>query len=74
MGGVGGVEEWLLRLNSAQFQLKLPTGAELGKKRWAPVLLGTCAKDLLTILVLIMREVQKVTDLLMVHWCSETPY
>ena len=30
VGGVGGVEEWTLRLNSAQFQLKLPTRAELG--------------------------------------------
>ena len=31
-GGVGGVEESTLRLNSAQFQLKLPAGAELGNK------------------------------------------
>ena len=31
VGGVGGVEESTLRLNSAQFQLKLPAGAELGK-------------------------------------------
>ena len=30
VGGVGGVEESTLRLNSAQFQLKLPAGAELG--------------------------------------------
>ena len=30
VGGVGGVEEWTLRLNSAQFQLKLQTEAELG--------------------------------------------
>ena len=31
-GGVGGCEEkWRLRLNSAQFQLNLPAGAELGK-------------------------------------------
>ena len=29
-GGVGGVDESTLRLNSAQFQLKLPAGAELG--------------------------------------------
>ena len=32
VGGVGGVEESTLRLNSAQFQLKLPAGAELGNK------------------------------------------
>ena len=31
VGGVGGVENYRLRLNSAQFQLKLTTGAELGK-------------------------------------------
>ena len=31
-GGGGGVEESTLRLNSAQFQLKLPAGAELGNK------------------------------------------
>ena len=29
--GVGGVENYRLRLNSAQLPLKLPTGAELGK-------------------------------------------
>ena len=27
---MGGEDEWTLRLNSAQIQLKLPTGAELG--------------------------------------------
>ena len=32
VGWWGGVEEWTLRLNSAQFQLKLPAGAKLGKK------------------------------------------
>ena len=32
--GVGGVEESTLRLNSAQFQLNLPTGAELGNNRF----------------------------------------
>ena len=30
MGGGGWEEKWRLRLNSAQFQVKLPAGAELG--------------------------------------------
>jgi hypothetical protein len=33
-GGVGGWEEKLrIRLNSAQFELNLPVGAELGKSK-----------------------------------------
>ena len=30
VGGGGWEEKWRLRLNSAQFQVKLPAGAELG--------------------------------------------
>ena len=33
---MGGVEESTLRLNSAQFQLKLPAGAELGNIKLVP--------------------------------------
>ena len=46
VGGVGGGSGWLdlneTKANSAQFQVKLPTGAELGNNYFISAVSGKC--------------------------------